>query len=146
VAGDIRRLTTVLARAARPVFAGGFSFGAEVVPVALNAWAPVDRRSLAGLILIAPGPSASFEIDPLDWIRTPTENPETRVATAVRNLSVPTLCVSGAEEEDSPCPSVAALPGVRSVRLPGSHHFNSDYSAVAEAVAGFIRTSIERRP
>jgi type IV secretory pathway VirJ component len=146
VAGDIRRLTTVLARAARPVFAGGFSFGAEVVPVALNAWAPVDRRSLAGLILIAPGPSASFEIDPLDWIRTPTENPETRVATAVRNVSVPTLCINGAEEEDSPCPSVAALPGVRSVRLPGSHHFNSDYSAVAEAVAGFIRTSIERRP
>src|SRR5262249_14707502 len=42
VAADIHRLTTVLARAGRPVFAGGFSFGAEVVPVALTNWTPND--------------------------------------------------------------------------------------------------------
>jgi len=146
VAADIRRLTTVLARAARPVFAGGFSFGAEVVPVALNSWTAADRRLLSGVVLIAPGPSASFEIDPLDWIRKPQENPETRVTTAVRSLMITALCVAGNEEDDSACPGLAGVPGVRVVRLPGSHHFNSDYSAVAEAVAQFIRASLERHP
>ena len=146
VASDIRRLTSVLARAARPVFAGGFSFGAEVVPVSLTGWMPAERRALTGLVLIAPGPSASFEIDPLDWIRTPAVNPETRVGTAIRAVGVPTLCLAGADEDDSPCTLVASTPGVRTVRLPGSHHFNNDYSAVADAVAQFIRTSIERRP
>jgi type IV secretory pathway VirJ component len=146
VAGGIRQLTAILARAARPVFAGGFSFGAEVVPVSLATWAPADRRSLAGLVLIAPGPSASFEIDPLDWIRRPADNPETRVGTAIRVDAVPTLCLAGADEDDSPCADVAAVAGVRAVRLPGSHHFNSDYSAVAETVVQFIRSAIERRP
>jgi type IV secretory pathway VirJ component len=146
VGGDLRRMTAILARAARPVFAGGFSFGAEVVPVALAGWTPAERRTLSGLVLIAPGPSASFEIDPLDWIRKPQENPETRVAPAVRALSLPTLCLAGADEEDSPCPALANAPGVHAVRLPGSHHFNSNYSAVADTVAQFIRTMSERRP
>ena len=146
VAADIRRLTGVLARAGKPVFAGGFSFGAEVVPVALSEWMPAERRGLAGLALIAPGPSASFEIDPLDWIRKPQENAATRVAPAVRTDAIPTLCLAGADEEDSPCAALAGALAVRVVRLPGSHHFNSNYSAVGEAVAQFIRTSSEKRP
>ncbi len=141
VASDIRRVTAVLAHAARPLFAGGFSFGAEVVPVALEGWSAADRRALSGLVLIAPGPSASFEIDPLDWIRTPAENPQTRVAPAIRADGLPTACIAGADEEDSPCPTVNGAPGVRVVRLPGSHHFNSDFSAVGEAVYQFIRAT-----
>jgi type IV secretory pathway VirJ component len=147
VAADLRRLVTTLARAQRPVFAGGFSFGAEVVPVALREWAPAERRVVNGLALVAPGLSASFEIDPLDWVRTPEENPATRVADAVRAVGLPTLCIAGTDEEDSPCPLLAGTPGERIVRLPGSHHFNSDYAAVAEAVYEFIRSvSPPQRP
>ena len=140
VASDIRRLVTVLARSRHPIFAGGFSFGAEIVPVALREWTASDRQMLSGLTLIGPGLSASFEIDPLDWVRTPQENPETRVASAVRALGVPALCLAGADEEDSPCPSLAGVSGVHVVRLPGSHHFNGDYGAVADAVYQFIRS------
>ena len=101
---------------------------------------------LAGLVLIGPGPSASFEIDPLDWVRTPEENPATRVAPAIRALGLPTLCVAGTDEEDTPCAAVAGVAGVRVVRLPGSHHFNSDYAAVADAVHQFIRDTIAKHP
>ena len=139
VAKDLRRLVMTLERAQRPVFGGGFSFGAEVVPVALREWTAADRRQLAGLVLVGPGLSASFEIDPLDWVRTPEENPATRVADAVKADALPTLCLAGTEEEDTPCPSLAGTTGVRIVRLPGSHHFNSDYSAVADAIYQFVR-------
>ena len=94
---------------------------------------------VAGLVLVGPGLSASFEIDPLDWVRTPEENPATRVADAVKADALPTLCLAGTEEEDTPCPSLAGTTGVRIVRLPGSHHFNSDYSAVADAIYQFVR-------
>ena len=147
VAADIRRLATSLARAGKPVLAGGFSFGAEVVPVALREWPAADRRLLGGLVLIAPSLSASFEIDPLDWVRTPQENPAARVAPAVREIGLPTLCIAGADETDTPCASLAGVRGVRTVRLPGSHHFNGDYAAVAEAVLEFVRTAAgEKRP
>jgi type IV secretory pathway VirJ component len=147
VAADIKRLATALVRSRTPLFAGGFSFGAEIVPVTLREWPPADRQMLSGLVLVGPGSSASFEIDPLDWVRAPRENPETRVAAAVRALGLPTLCLAGSEEEDSPCPSLAGVPGVRVVHLPGSHHFNSDYAAVADAVSQFIRSVLsQQRP
>lgn len=147
VAADMKRLVGVMQRSGRPVFAGGFSFGSEIVPVALKEWTAAERRQIAGLVLIAPSPSASFEIDPLDWVRAPTQNSATMVAPAVRADLVPTLCLAGSEEEDTPCPSLAGAPGVRVVRLPGSHHFNSDYAAVADVVLQFIRgASAEKRP
>ena len=73
------------------------------------------------------------------WVRTPEENPATRVADAVRAGGLPTFCLAGTDEEDSPCPALATTPGVHVARLPGSHHFNGDYAAVAEAVTQFIR-------
>lgn len=147
VAADLRRLVGVLGRSGRPVFAGGFSFGAEVVPVALGEWTPAERRAIAGLVLIAPGSSASFEIDPLDWLRKPAENAATRVAPAVREAGLPALCVAGAEEEDSPCAALAGVPAVRVVRLPGSHHFDNNYTAVADVVNQFIRSvTMDKRP
>lgn len=147
VAADIQRIVAIVGRGGRPVFVGGFSFGAEVVPVSLRTWTPAERRTLAGVVMIAPGPSASFEIDPLDWFRTPPENPATRVAPAVQALGMPAACIAGASEDDTPCAALTTAPGVRVVRLPGSHHFNNDYTAVAEAVAQFIRaTTAEHHP
>jgi type IV secretory pathway VirJ component len=147
VAADIRRIVAILARSGRPVFVGGYSFGAEVSPVAVAQWPPGERRMLTGLVLIAPGTSASFEIDPLDWIRTPAENPATRVAPAIHEDALPVVCVAGTDEDDSPCGSLAGLQASRIVRLPGAHHFNGDYAAVANAVASFIRaTSPGRQP
>ena len=145
VAADLERLVTIASRSGRPVFVGGFSFGAEVVPVSLRELATADRRAIAGLVMIAPGLSASFEIDPLDWFRNPAENPATRVASAVQTLGIPSVCIAGTTEEDTPCPALVNVAGVHVVRLPGSHHFNNDYSAVSEAVVQFIRSITERR-
>jgi type IV secretory pathway VirJ component len=147
VAIDLRRIVTILARGGKPVLAGGFSFGAEVVPVAVKEWPAADRRLLSGLILIAPSTSASFEIDPLDWVRNPPENAATLVAPAVRDAGLPSLCLAGVDEDDTPCPSIAGVAGVKVVRLPGSHHFDSDYAAVGDAVLQFIRSATaEKRP
>ena len=146
VAADMRRLVGVLAAAGRPIFAGGFSFGAEVVPVSLREWSPAERKQLSGLVLISPSVSASFEIDPLDWIRRPVDNPATRVAPAVAEVALPTLCLSGQDEDDTPCPALVGAPLVRVVRLPGSHHFNNDYTAVADTVGRFLRATLAGRP
>jgi type IV secretory pathway VirJ component len=132
---DLQRVVTVLRRAGKPILAGGYSFGAEVVPVALARTTPARRPPLAGIVSIAPARTASFEIDPLDWLRTPADTSD-RVPPAFDALGLPVLCVRGADEPDSGCTSAQARAAV--VTLPGSHHFNGRYDDVAAAIAKFV--------
>jgi type IV secretory pathway VirJ component len=136
--GDLLR--SLVAALGKPVFAGGYSFGAEVVPVALREARSSGRVAVNGLVLVGPGPSASFEIDPLDWVRAPATNSATRVGTAVRETGLPTLCVMGADEEDSGCHSLGNAALVRVETLPGAHHFDGRYSAVAGLIASFVES------
>jgi type IV secretory pathway VirJ component len=137
VGADLRTLVSAVGR---PVFAGGYSFGAEVVPVVLRGWSATERSTIDGLVLVAPGLSASFEIDPLDWLQTPREDPATRVAPAVQQVGLPTLCVMGTEDTESACRGLANVPVFRVAQLPGTHHFNGNYAAVGDTIATFIRS------
>ena len=136
LAADLRRILQVLSEAGKPIVAGGYSFGAEVVPVALARAVSAGRTGLAGIVAIAPAQTASFEIDPLDWIRTPAET-GFRVAPAFASLGIPILCVRPANEPESACTALAAGVG-EVVTLPGSHHFNGRYADVAAAIARFV--------
>ncbi len=139
VADLLNRLVDVLGSEGKPIFAGGYSFGAEVVPVSLRRWSADERRRLAGLVLLAPGLSASYEINPLDWVREPKTDPETMVASAVREGGVPALCLAGEQEDDSGCTAIERAPGVRVVHLPGGHHFGDDYDGLTQTILQFMR-------
>jgi type IV secretory pathway VirJ component len=57
---------------------------------------------------------------------------------AVRKARVPTLCLSGKDEEprDTACDDLGSA--AEAVQLPGSHHFNSKYDAVGQVMLSFI--------
>jgi type IV secretory pathway VirJ component len=138
---DVRRISDLLAAVGVPQFVGGYSFGAEVTPFALQAWPDADRRRIHGELLIAPGETASFEISTLDWVRRAKETPR-RVADAVKKLGVPTFCLAGQTEDprDTACDDLGSA--AVAVRLPGSHHFNGNYDAVGKAVLDFIEKNL----
>jgi type IV secretory pathway VirJ component len=133
-----RDLEAIISSIGQPVFIGGYSFGAEVVPVVASRWADGERAKIRGLALVSPGPSASFKVSPLDWLRTPPVNPATLVAPAVRSLDLPTVCVMGATEKASACASLPGQPPFTVVRLPGGHHLDGNYKAIGDAIAKFI--------
>jgi type IV secretory pathway VirJ component len=121
------------------VFAGGYSFGAEVVPVALAAEPEGGTLSrIAGLVLLEPGSYATFEVSPLDWIRKgggPTDHP---VAAALARLgALPVLCLEGGTDRDSGCHAPGATGLVRE-ELPGGHHFGGAFKKVAERIGAFL--------
>jgi type IV secretory pathway VirJ component len=134
---DVRRITLVLSDAGVPLFIGGYSFGAEVVPFVLDAWPEADRRTVSGQLLIAPGQTASFQVSPLNWVFRAKETPR-RVGDEARKTQVPVLCLAGQDEEarDTACTDLAGAAEL--VRLPGSHHFNGKYDAVGAVVLSFI--------
>ncbi len=140
---DLARVAGALPQDVR-LYAGGYSFGAEVVPVALGAGGgklPADLGRIAGMVLVGPGPYASFEVSPLDWIRsseTPTTVP-VREALAL-GAPVPVLCMEAASDEETGCPSEAGR-GVVTAKLPGGHHFGGDFASIAKRILEFMGSS-----
>jgi type IV secretory pathway VirJ component len=123
------------------VFAGGFSFGAEVVPVVLSRSGTGEAgalRRLEGLVLLAPGRSATFEISPPDWPGIGRVEERNRVADAIEALSdVAVLCLEPADSSGSGCPT-APRRGALTVSLPGGHHFGGDFDGVAQKIRVFL--------
>jgi type IV secretory pathway VirJ component len=124
------------------VFAGGYSFGAEVVPTALGSGSsglPAPLRRIGCLVLLAPGPFATFEVSPLDWIRTDTgPSPDPVRAPLEKGIGRPVLCLEPAAGDDSGCPSKPG-PGVTRETLPGGHHFGGDFASLAGRILEFLR-------
>jgi type IV secretory pathway VirJ component len=135
-ADDLSRLIRVLPPE-DVIFAGGYSFGAEIVPVvaATGSHDPALSR-IVGLTLLGPGKFATFEVSPLDWIRrsTTTDHP---VRPAIESAGLPVLCVAPDGETDSGCPA-GTRPGYTRAVLPGGHHFGSDYDGLAARVMTFV--------
>jgi len=137
VATDLRRLVDALASAGLPIFLGGYSFGAEVVPVTIaQRWTAEERARVAGLLLLAPSAGASFRVVPLDWVRDPPVDPRYRVDDAVRRLSpLPSLCVTCVDDATSVCGTLADITGVQIARVPGTHHFENGIPDLVDAAA-----------
>jgi type IV secretory pathway VirJ component len=135
VAKDLARVVEALAPARLPIYLGGYSFGAEVVPVVVAAyWPAAKRRRVGGMLLLAPSANATFQVNPLDWVGEPSASDAHRVGDAVRRLApLPIVCVTGREDDTCICPTLAGVQGVAVVRVPGTHHFENGIPDVVDA-------------
>jgi type IV secretory pathway VirJ component len=121
----------------------GYSQGADVLPFALNRLPLASRRRVVLAALLGLDSSADFEFHVASWVVNGDSG--LPVQPEINRLSVPAaLCIYGDDDADSLCPRL--LPSrVRIVKLPGGHHFNGDYDAVAqvvvEAAAGRARSN-----
>jgi type IV secretory pathway VirJ component len=137
-ATDLRRLYDLLKDDGAPIFAGGYSFGAEVVPF-MVARQEMKNGALAGMILVGPGPYATWEVSPLDWLRTKEKESPDRVFDQVEALgALPVLCLYGEEDKESICRPLTGRPSREVVLLGGGHHFGGDYDSIAAGAMAFV--------
>jgi type IV secretory pathway VirJ component len=112
----------------------GYSQGADVLPFAVNRLPPATRSMILTTTLLGLGRNAAFEFHLSNWVGPAAGLP---ILPEYQKLSrATTLCVFGAGDKDSLCadfpPGTAGTLG-----LPGGHHFDGDYDALANLVLKF---------
>jgi type IV secretory pathway VirJ component len=118
----------------------GYSFGAGVLPFAFNRL-PTDLRERISLMaLLGFTQSADFEISVTGWLGSTPTDAALPVATEVKQLPAGLVqCFYGADERDSYCPELEGK-GIDTIRMPGGHHFDGNYSGLADRIlVGFAR-------
>ncbi len=116
----------------------GYSFGADVLPAIYNRLPVEDQQRIDAVMLLAFARSGSFEIEVEGWLGKEGQEAPTGPEMAKLPASK-VVCVYGVEEADeSGCTDGTAV-GER-MKLPGGHHFDENYPALAKRLIGEIET------
>jgi type IV secretory pathway VirJ component len=125
-----------------PIALVGYSFGADVLPFAVDRLPAELRARIVQLSLLGYGGKADFKIHIAGWLGESTSAAALPAAPEMARIdSRRVQCFYGADESDSACPGLAAS-GAELVMLSGGHHFGGDYGAIAARIAdGLTRGS-----
>ena len=146
VAADLARILAT-ARAAwhtPDALVIGYSFGADVLPFAVNRLPASEREHVVLLSLLGLEPRAPFEIEVSGWLGETDENAPLVLPELQRFDASRLQCVYGEEEEDTLC-TAPELARAEIVKLSGGHHFDGDYEKLADAILASARRRMKKR-
>lgn len=113
----------------------GYSLGAEVLPFMASRLPAPLLAQVDAVVLIGPGERATFEFHLSDWLGGVPTKDSLPVRAEVEKLhGMRVVCIRGADETDSPCRGSGAAEPWQTVVLPGGHHFDGRYRALADHV------------
>jgi type IV secretory pathway VirJ component len=112
----------------------GYSFGASVLPFAVNRL-PAELRARVILVsLLGLDARAPFQIEVEGWLGAEADADAPLVMPELRKLDrAGVQCFYGEDEDDSICPD-PQLAGAEIVKTKGGHHFDGDYAALAQRI------------
>ena len=112
----------------------GYSFGADVIPFMASRLSEDLRSRISLVALLGASPNATFQFHFTDWLPGASSKSDYPTKTEVEKLKgTKVLCVYGEEDTDCLCPQLSPE-SAKSVRLPGSHHFDRDYDSLAAMI------------
>ncbi|MFT3906922.1 MAG: AcvB/VirJ family lysyl-phosphatidylglycerol hydrolase [Steroidobacteraceae bacterium] len=114
----------------------GYSFGADVLPYLYNRLPAATREAVVSTNLLGLSANATFEFHVSSWIPGSGSSGYPTVPEIGRMGSAKLLCLQGADEDDSSCASLRGA-NIKTVKLPGGHHFGGDYAALARQILDF---------
>ena len=146
-AADLDRLILELGNRSgiRKIALIGYSFGADVLPAVYNRLSPEARERVVLLSLLALGRDAHFEIHISGWLGGDATEDAMPIAPELARIEAARVqCIYGEEEAaDSGCREAVAPPG-EIIGIPGGHHFDEDYPALAERILRRLNAGISR--
>jgi len=119
------------------VVLAGDSMGADVLPAMVNRLPAAEQQRVRSLVLMAPERATDFEFHLGGWLQHIPKD-ALPIAPEVERLpdDVRMTCIYGSDEaERSLCTQLdAGKPTLTLKELPGAHHFDGDYEALARLV------------
>ncbi len=111
----------------------GYSFGANILPFAYNRLPEDARRQVRMVTLLSPELSTDFEIHLAGWLGQQASGDAAMpiLPEALRIPSERLFCVSGEKEGAATLCNQPELGAVERLTLPGGHHYDGDYDALA---------------
>ena len=111
----------------------GYSFGACVAPFIANNFSDSIKETLKGVYCFSPDVTGDFEIHISDMLHMQTKD-KYNVPEELKQIpAMNPVCIFG-EDEDSDLLHIFSVPGTKIETLPGNHHYNNDFNAVAEII------------
>jgi type IV secretory pathway VirJ component len=112
----------------------GYSFGADIVPFVANLLPVGFKSNFKGVFSLSPDDEGDFEIHVSDMLNLGSFHNNYNVASEMGNVKgVPKVCIFGATE-NSDITQLFEKKGAKVLILPGSHHYNNDFKALAESI------------
>jgi type IV secretory pathway VirJ component len=115
----------------------GYSFGADLLPAFYNRLPSAEQQQVKAMLLLALARTGGLEIKVQGWLG----EVDTEFATGPEIAKLPAhklYCVYGLDEkDDSGCTQDLAIG--ETLALPGGHHFDENYEALAEKLMEAIR-------
>jgi type IV secretory pathway VirJ component len=113
----------------------GYSFGADVAPFIANRLPAQLRQRVTTVSLLGIESDADFEVTVADWIPGTASSGRT-VRPELAAIEAPVLCIYGAGESTTICPS-GTSGRVHGELIGSGHHFGGDYAAIADHILAF---------
>jgi type IV secretory pathway VirJ component len=122
----------------------GYSFGAGVLPAAINRLPAAVRDAVVEVSLLGLGAQTTFQIQVAAWFGAAPRRVTAAVLPEVVRLDLTRVqCVYGMDEDDTLCRR-PELAGAEVVRTAGGHHFDGDYQALARRILDGARRRVRR--
>jgi type IV secretory pathway VirJ component len=117
----------------------GYSFGAGILPFAINRLPSSEKARIRQISLLGLVKFALFEFHVTEWLGVGGDTDARAVLPEIAKLD-PALvqCFHGAEEEDTAC-TASEFDRAERIETGGGHHFDGDYAALAEKIMAGAR-------
>lgn len=117
------------------ILLGGYSFGADIIPFAWQRLSKSVRDQVKLIALLGLSKTADFELSVAGWLGVKSGEHDVLKPAATLPMDR-VVCVYGKDEldetdNDVACVTDAIAPQAR-LELPGGHHFDEDYPALAK--------------
>ncbi|MEO1751651.1 alpha/beta fold hydrolase [Thiofaba sp. EF100] len=119
----------------------GYSFGANILPFAYNRLPDATRGRVRMVTLLSPELTTDFEVHLAGWLGQQATGAAAMPILPEASRIDPRrlLCVYGEQEAVTTLCAQPGLGGARLMRLPGGHHYDGDYEALARKLIEAIQ-------